>query len=459
MEAEEKLKEADKEKDIFEPFPSTSQSTPTVPAPVQVASTRETVNVEVHQPPSRYALPIVRPFLTNVSDNVNVPPTPQSHQNLDEIIVESVEYENPQNPQNEGTERPSETEIETFEKYALAKTLTHIMDKLDKPSADTLSGRKEGLIFPDTTKLEYFSTPKKNYQMWLSLFMTELSLKRLEDMIDENVPPYRPFSQAEIDSRKNIVRGIILSHVDEHYQENIIEISEPRDMLVKLQKMKRDEINDTTVSLREQLRNLTFKIGTETLNDFNLSFDEVVRKFDVISPIKMSENDKRDAYYQIISKIIPSIKDATYRDVAKGVGDGFTLIELRKYAQQYEAENRASFQPKHKAMLLTLPPDQRATCCFNCDAMGHIARDCPRPRNHRLCYNCGQFGHKAFECNNPKNKSVNTNLPSKPYGYNNPQTRPYRRGTRGRRPMRGRLARHRGVRRFPGNYGRGGRLQ
>jgi len=43
--------------------------------------------------------------------------------------------------------------------------------------------------------------------------------------------------------------------------------------------------------------------------------------------------------------------------------------------------------------------------CFNCQEMGHMARDCPKPRNNAnggrfggKCHECGGFGHKADRC-------------------------------------------------------------
>lgn len=89
LDAEEKLQQLDKEEDIFAPFPSVSNP---APAPVNVATNfQETVTAEIHHPPSKYGPPIVSPISDNISDKndkTNDHPTPQSHQNLDKIIVE-----------------------------------------------------------------------------------------------------------------------------------------------------------------------------------------------------------------------------------------------------------------------------------------------------------------------------------------------------------------------------------
>ena len=46
--------------------------------------------------------------------------------------------------------------------------------------------------------------------------------------------------------------------------------------------------------------------------------------------------------------------------------------------------------------------------CANCQAEGHVAKDCPKPRleiSRRLCYECGKPGHVAKDCRSRGNRS------------------------------------------------------
>lgn len=298
------------------------------------------------------------------------------------------------------------------EKFLFTNALHKIVERLEKPLGTVT--KDSALIEKDSTKFEYFLTNKKNYQMWFSIFQTEIGLKRLEDIIDETVTPFKAFSSAEMLARKKIVRGIILAHIDETYQEQVLNLSEPLKMLQKLEKLKRDEINDTTVSIKDQLRQLAFKIGTETVYDFNLKFDELIRKYQVVAGHPMSELDKRDAYYHIVSKVIPSIKEATYRDVAKGQGEGYTFEEMKRYVQKYEAENKSVLQNRARNAVMGafrqnmgrgLRPGQlRDDRCYNCGRFGHFAPNCPKPEGEYFCYNCQGYGHRGFECPEPDHR-------------------------------------------------------
>ena len=48
--------------------------------------------------------------------------------------------------------------------------------------------------------------------------------------------------------------------------------------------------------------------------------------------------------------------------------------------------------------------------CYNCDRVGHIAKDCRSPKKERKfsgkCFNCGIEGHRSTECRKPKKNKV-----------------------------------------------------
>ena len=49
--------------------------------------------------------------------------------------------------------------------------------------------------------------------------------------------------------------------------------------------------------------------------------------------------------------------------------------------------------------------------CFNCNQLGHLSRDCDKPKKIVKCYNCEGVGHIASRCDQPKanlSPSVNT---------------------------------------------------
>lgn len=56
----------------------------------------------------------------------------------------------------------------------------------------------------------------------------------------------------------------------------------------------------------------------------------------------------------------------------------------------------------HQTPVSAVPISQRRlVVCFNCKEQGHIAINCPKPKN-RVCYNCNQPGHMAKDCTQPR---------------------------------------------------------
>jgi len=371
-------------------------------------------------------------------------------------ITEKLENDN-------NIETPEISNTENNPNLLMVHVLNKIATKLDQNPTNEKNTDRVPLVEKDITNINYKLNLKENYRTWFSLFKTEINLKRLDDIIDPEKIPLRPFSQSELESRKQIVRGLIISHVDTLYQEQILEIDDPREMLQKLEKLKRDEINDTTVSIKNQIQLLQFKIGHETSHEFNLKFDDLIRKYHTVSGSPMPERDVRDFYYQIVSKVIPSIKENTYRDVAKDQGEGYSYIELKRYVQRFEAENKNLFQTRNRSSVLaTGPSNMRYSnskrrrynprdrynyfidSCDNCGANGHTAMRCRRPVGSLMCYNCHATGHIGKECPKPRLQPDTAELRRKfvnPKSHYNKQS-PYMRYKNNRsRPRNGKMNR------------------
>ena len=241
----------------------------------------------------------------------------------------------------------------------------------------------------DSASLKFCLTRTKNFKTWKNLLMTELGLKKLADVVDLDITPHLPFSQAEMKDRRRIVKGIILSHVDEMYQEPVLDFEDPKDIVNRLERMKREEVNDTSISVIDQLNRLKYDINKETLYDFNLKFDELVRKYELVTGEKMNDNFERDTYYRSIAHSIPSIKTATYTDRAKGTGDGFNLEELRRFAQQYESENKPlQGRGRGGGAMYARRNDTSQPWCKECGDYGHYPSQCPVPPGMKICYYC-----------------------------------------------------------------------
>lgn len=97
---------------------------------------------------------------------------------------------------------------ETVQNNLIVHALGKIVDRLEKLN-DMSTPRDSALIEKDVTKFDYFlSVKKNNYITWYSLCQIEINLKRLYDIIDETVTPYKSFSATEISTRKKIVKEL-----------------------------------------------------------------------------------------------------------------------------------------------------------------------------------------------------------------------------------------------------------
>ena len=256
----------------------------------------------------------------------------------------------------------------------------------------------------DSTSLKYMLIRSKNFKMWKNLLFTELGMKRMTDIVDSDIEPNLPYSENEMKDRRKIVKGIILSHVDEMYQDQILEINDSNEILSRLERLKREEVNETSSSVLHQLNKIKYDINKETLYDFQLKFDEIVRKYEQITGEKLGENIERNAYYKAIVGSIPTIQTAIYTDKARGNGEGFNLEKMKRYAQQYESEHKLNLQARGRgAGGAMMARNERRPWCSRCGDYGHYRSQCRAPEGYRVCYSCFDVvNHVADNCPNPR---------------------------------------------------------
>jgi len=248
---------------------------------------------------------------------------------------------------------------------------------------------------------------RNNWKTWKQLLMTELSVKELSDVLDPSIEPPAGLTSSQIKNHKNTVRGIMISHLVEIYQDQVVDIEDPVEMFDKLQKSKRDEVNETSLAVTDQLNHLRFEIAKEPFVDFERRFNEVVRKYELVAGEPLNERIQTDAFYRAVSYSIPSLKTATYADRARGKSDGFSIAEIKVFAQNFESENKNSVKQMRSGDAMMIYTAKGKLICRGCGDTGHIQAKCPNP-NKKRCYKCQQLGkHKADSCPFADGKEMN----------------------------------------------------
>ena len=145
----------------------------------------------------------------------------------------------------------------------------------------------------------YKLTSKASFEVWLDCLKTELTSYLLLYLIDPKVPAPANISEVDICLRKNSVKDIIMSHIDEDYHKKILGLTEPMEILNKLKESRRGEVASTPTSIRTKLYNLRMNKG-EKAHNFCERFDQIVREHELSDdPQKHSEQEKRSTFYQV----------------------------------------------------------------------------------------------------------------------------------------------------------------
>lgn len=91
----------------------------------------------------------------------------------------------------------------------------------------------------------YKLTHQSSYEVWLDSLKTELTSYQLLDLIDSTIPEPTGVTEVETALRKNPVKDIIISHIDEEYHKKILGMTEPKTILCKLRDSRKGEVMST----------------------------------------------------------------------------------------------------------------------------------------------------------------------------------------------------------------------
>lgn len=312
----------------------------------------------------------------------------------------------------------------------------------------------------------YKLTSKASFEVWLDCLRTELTSWMLLYLIDSKISKPTGVSDIETTLRKNFVKDIIISHIDEEYHKKILGLTEPMEILQKLRNCRKGEVSSTPTAIRTKLYNLRMKKG-ERVHDFIERFDQIIREHDLSDdPQKLTDQEKRSTFYQAIIGVMPEIR-RTDSAVITTTGKEMNIEALRKIMTRIQEDNDADAKkPESKE-----PTASRATAhtfkgnkskCFRCNKTGHWQQECPLINSNRwFCYWCNvETGHKGDDCPSKPNRhsqSQNKRFVSRDdesYGppvkmskFNNQPTN----SNRGRANSRGNRSRGRGYSRGRGN--------
>ncbi|CAD6233961.1 GSCOCG00012445001-RA-CDS, partial [Cotesia congregata] len=159
-------------------------------------------------------------------------------------------------------------------------------------------------------KRDYKLTQKSNFDIWYDYLKSELTSHELLEVLESKSTNNTESPEPMLDKKKNLVRDIIINHIDEYYHKRILNITEPAEIIKKLKGQRRDETNVISASVRKNLYALKMQ-KNESVVDFCERFDAIVREYETCgSGEPLTAQELRSAFYQAVTPIIPQLRDA-----------------------------------------------------------------------------------------------------------------------------------------------------
>lgn len=260
-------------------------------------------------------------------------------------------------------------------------------------------------------KSQNYQVPRKytlnsdsDINIWLDKLKSELSSKDLLDVIDPTVIGPDNLDVQTIAKRKQAVREIITSHLDDKYYKRVLTITDPIMVITSLKEAKRVEKNVTHTSVRTKLYGMKLK-PKESIDEFWNKFDNTIVEYESCdNAVPLTDEEKRSAFYQAVSKVIPEARtaDLLHRQFK---GRSMTLVELRSHLLQLEAEKKSETSQEQDACANQAKRfKSHHDNCYRCNKTGHYVKQCPLAATSEwYCYICKVItDHNTNSC--PKNE-------------------------------------------------------
>ncbi|XP_036147218.1 uncharacterized protein LOC118647097 [Monomorium pharaonis] len=257
-------------------------------------------------------------------------------------------------------------------------------------------------------KREYKLTQKSNFDLWLDYLRSELMSNDLLDVIDLEVAGPENLTESRTIKRNNLVRDIIINHLDEEYHKRILHERDSRVILKKLRGYKKSETNVTHTSVRARLYQMKMR-RDEKVSDFCERFDSIIREYETCEDaVPLTEQEIRSSFYQAVSSNIPELRGVDLIRRHTNLKE-MNIDEIKSFILQLEAEKRSEVRDKPRAQRVATnirgKPENR---CYRCNKDGHWAKECPlADTNTWFCYYCQRVRtHKGDDCPFSKTQST-----------------------------------------------------